>query len=252
MAGLGLFAPRRFVVVAVMIAACFFALDGARCETTQKKKKTKFFRAPIRDEERHFQKNVKSWRELQRQNVVMQRRDYSCGAAALATLIQYHWGGNVTEAQLLRETGKMLTIDEMKDRIEKGLSLTDLRRLAVRVGYLASIGRLTYEKLAESKVPLIVGIVVNEYDHFVVYRGEDGQYVYLADPARGNIRIPIKEFVKQWQKHLVLVVVKKGDDGKEKTSPLTLDPEEKLLGETNRQYLRRRMIQPVKPLNEQN
>ena len=66
-------------------------------------------RAPIRDDQRWFQKSVKTWRELSRENIVMQQRDYSCGAAALATLMRYHLKENVTELQLLVEVVRMLT-----------------------------------------------------------------------------------------------------------------------------------------------
>jgi predicted double-glycine peptidase len=194
--------------------------------------------APIRDERHNIRVEVKSWRELKAQNVVMQQRDYSCGAAALATIIRHHWGDNVTETGLLLVTLHMLTADEMQDRIRKGLSLTDLRRLATRVGYLATIGRLDYQKLRESKIPLLVGIVVDGYDHFVVYRGTDGYYVYLADPARGNIRIPVDVFLKQWQKNLALVVVKPGVNPN-RASPLAVQPEEIGYGQWNRLYVRR-------------
>jgi predicted double-glycine peptidase len=141
----------------------------------------------------------------------------------------------------------MLTIDEMKERIKNGLSLTDLRRLAVRIGYQASIGRLEFKALSESKIPLVVGIVINDFNHFVVYRGTDGHYVYLADPARGNVRTPIPEFLKQWQKNMALVVVKPGEGEKPRVSPLMVRPEEIFLGETNRLYLRDRATTKVFP-----
>ena len=204
-------------------------------------------RAPIRDPDHTFRRYVKSWLELSRQNVVMQQRDYSCGAAAVATLIRYHWGDSATETQILREVVQMLTPEEMKDRIEKGLALTDLRRAAVRIGYLATIGRLDFRELSESKAPLIVGIVVNDFDHFVVYRGTDGYYVYLADPIRGNVRTPVPEFVEQWQKNLALVVVKPDEDVKAKTSPLMVQPEEIFHGELNRLYLRDQVTTKVLP-----
>ncbi|HEX5105977.1 MAG TPA: C39 family peptidase [Pirellulaceae bacterium] len=195
-------------------------------------------RAPIRDNERTFQKGVKSWREISREHIVMQQRDYSCGAAALATLMRYHLNENVTELQLLLEVVQMLTPEEMRDRVQNGLSLTDLRRVAVRTGHLATIGTLEFDKLRESKVPLVVGIVVNEFDHFVVFRGVDDQYVYLADPARGHVRTPIEEFKKQWQKNAVLVVVRMDDAGEDKRSPYMVTPEESSLGQTNRNFVR--------------
>ena len=232
------------LVSGVVVAVCvlFGTIREARAQD-----RGSTARAPIRDRDHTFRRHVKSWVDLRNQNVVMQQRDYSCGAAALATLIRYHWGDDVTETQLLLEVVRMLTVEEMTERIENGLALTDLRRLAVRIGYLSTIGRLEFDKLRESKIPLIVGIVVNDFDHFVVYRGTDGYYVYLADPARGNVRTPIPEFLKQWQKNLALVVVKRGEGAKEKMSPLMVQPEEIFHGELNRLYLRDRVTSKVWP-----
>lgn len=196
---------------------------------------------PIRDDRRTFQRYVTSWTAQRKQDVVIQKRDYSCGAAALATLMRYHWEDRqITETQLLHETVRMLNVEEFKDRVKNGLSLTDLRRLAVRVGYNASIGELSFETLSESKVPVVVGIIINEYDHFVVFRGTDGQYVYLADPSRGKVRLPIADFLDQWQENLVLVVVPRSGD-LERSSPLLVQYDESLLGETNQLYLRDRV-----------
>ena len=237
--------PRRGLpAAAVIVAGCLLFVTEHEAKAQQR---TSPHRAPIRDPDHTFRRDVKSWLELRNQNVVLQQRDYSCGAAALATLIRYHWGDPATETQLLREVVRMLTHEEMKERIQNGLALTDLRRVAVRIGYLATIGRLDFEKLRESKVPLIVGIVVDDFDHFVVYRGTDGYYVYLADPIRGNVRTPIPKFLKRWQKNLALVVVKRGEAEKVKTSPLIVQPDEIFHGELNRLYLRDRVTSKVLP-----
>lgn len=193
--------------------------------------------APVRDSQRTFRKDVHSWWDIKRANVVIQQRDYSCGAAALATVVRYYWGDYVTENQLIADLERMLSRDEIRDRIQNGLAMTDLRRLAVRQGYLSTTGRVSFKELTKSKVPLIIGVVVNGYDHFVVYRGFDGEWVYLADPTRGNTRVPANEFVRQWQKNLVLVVAKKGAKPR-KWSPLTVPSREIRVGETNWQLLR--------------
>lgn len=202
--------------------------------------------APVRDSQRTFRQSVKSWTSLRKENVVLQQRDYSCGAASLATLLRYHWDDTVTETQLLQETAKMLSPAELQDRIKNGLSLTDLRRLSVRVGYQAVIGKQEFDKLAQVKIPLIVGIVVNGFNHFVVYRGTDGEFVYLADPARGKVRTLIPEFKKQWQQNAVLVVIKPGVDPA-RVSALSIGPAEPRLGETNRAHLRRQLTADLAP-----
>jgi hypothetical protein len=184
---------------------------------------------------------VCSWTELQKRNLVMQRRDFSCGAAALATLIQYYWGDRVTESYFLKELDKILTPEEIHDRIENGLSLTDLRRVAVATGYQATMGTLTFDKLTESKVPLILGVIVDEYDHFVVYRGWDGEWIYLADPIRGNLRVHVCDFRKQWQRNAILAVAKEGEKIRD-WSPLSVRADEVALGTLNWQVIRSRAV----------
>ena len=95
---------------------------------------------------------------------------------------------------------------------------------------------------------MIVGISVKGFDHFVVYRGTDGYYVYVADPIRGNIRIPGYEFARQWQKNMVLAVATKGDDDPPEFTRLTVKPNEWFLGRMNEQLLRKIPTEHPRPL----
>lgn len=201
-------------------------------------------RCPIRDPQHIFQGRVWSWRELKDKNVVMQVRDYSCGAASLCTLLRYYWGDNINEQKILNELDKMLSPTERKNRIQEGLSLTDLRKVCVKMGYLASIGTLTFEQLSQSKIPVLVGMKIGKFYHFAVFRGTDGIYVYLADPARGNVRGTVKEFTDIWQKGAILVVAKKDQDIRE-NSPLSLKPEEVYLGTLNRLAFEKLISKPL-------
>jgi len=178
---------------------------------TQVKPINLYERAPIRDPDRIIREYVWSYKELRERNIVMQRLDYSCGAAALATVFRYYWGADVNEATFLMLMPKLkLTQEQIRDRIENGLTLTDLRDMANLAGYQSSMGKVTFDELSKAKVPVIVGITVRKHDHFAVFRGTDGYYAYLADPIRGNIRVPIPEFEQQWQKNAILVVAKPG------------------------------------------
>jgi predicted double-glycine peptidase len=42
----------------------------------------------------------------------MQQRDYSCGAAALATLLHFYWGHRVNEAMVLDAVEQQLASEE--------------------------------------------------------------------------------------------------------------------------------------------
>jgi uncharacterized protein len=196
-------------------------------------------RAPIRDPNRYMREYVWSFKELRERQIVMQKLDYSCGAAALATVFRYYWGADVGEENFLRMIPKLnLTIEEIKDRVENGLTLTDLRDMANLAGYQSSMGKVKFEELAEAKVPVIVGITIRKHDHFAVYRGTDGYYVYLADPIRGNIRLPICDFEKQWQKNAILVVAKPGAKVKD-PNPMGLQFSEIFRGVLNDQTVHR-------------
>jgi len=214
-------------------------------------------RVPTRDDAHIVRKFPRSWKEIQVQNVVMQQRDYSCGAAALATLTRYYWGDNTSEKLFLDEVDKVLpTKEEIKDRVENGLTMTDLKKAAEGAGYDVLLGTARFEQLIESKVPVIVGLTMHmgvkqtEFRHFVVYRGFDGWWVYLADPIRGNVRVSAPEFVQQWQRNAVLIVAKPDTDPR-KNSPLTVHRGEMYLGTLNyleaRKALTRQAATPPMP-----
>jgi predicted double-glycine peptidase len=219
----------RWGLIALFVAV---ALCGASPRTAQAQ-----LRAPVRDRSNFVSKYVWSYRELANRQIVMQQRDYSCGAATLATVIRYYWGDPVREDQFLDILEKMLTVNELKDRIENGLGLTDLRNMANKAGYDATIGKVQLNELAEAKIPVIVGITVNGHDHFAVFRGMVNGWVYLADPIRGNLRVGADEFRRQWQKNAILVVAKPGADVKA-INPMAVRYEEIYRGWLNPVYVR--------------
>jgi hypothetical protein len=167
-----------------------------------------------------IRRRAKSWKAIKQTNVVVQKYDYSCGAAALATMFRYYFQDDVTEDDVLKETLKTLTPEEIKDRQENGLSMNDLFKTAAKMGYLATVYRLPVEKIRELPAPMIVRIEKHGYKHFVVLRGAIEDRVFLADPTRGNIRLSIHEFLEQWSGE-VLILGKKGF-GLPKDHPLAL------------------------------
>ena len=55
---------------------------------------------------------LKSMKDLRDQRLVKQRFDYSCGSAALATVLRYGFGDEVTERDILKEFFDLLPEDE--------------------------------------------------------------------------------------------------------------------------------------------
>jgi uncharacterized protein len=198
--------------------------------------------APVRDPQRIFRKFPRRYQEIQRQQIVMQKRDYSCGAAVLATIVRYYWGDKVDEERFLDLLPKLRLNDaELKDRLKNGLTLTDLRNLTNAAGYEATMAKVKFSELAQGRVPVVVGITVEKHEHFAVFRGTDGQFAYLADPIRGNVRTPIPTFLAQWQKNAILIVAKPNTPVA-KINPMGVRADEIDRGWLNYQTVRRNVL----------
>ena len=195
---------------------------------------------PLRDPQHEVQLRVTSWKQWQQRNVVMQNREYTCGAAALATVLRYYWGDAANEETVLAVLTKMLSPAELRDRVINGLAISDLRLTAVRMGYEATIGTVSLEQLAAARAPVVVPIRLGKLDHFVVGARVAGGRVYLADPVRGNVRPTIEEFRTQWQKQAVLVVAKANVDPPA-SSPLSIRPGDVRRGDLTRQTISRQL-----------
>ena len=143
---------------------------------------------------------VRSILEMRRDNVVVQNWDLSCGAAALATILNFQHGDPVSEREIA--LGMMTRQEYLENpllvRIRRGFSLLDMRRFVETRGYEGiGLGRLSFEDLL-GNAPLIVPINVHGYQHFVVFRGTFGNRVLLADPAYGNRTMLRSRFEEAW------------------------------------------------------
>jgi predicted double-glycine peptidase len=140
----------------------------------------------------------RSIRDARDRNLVKQRFDFSCGAAALATLLRFGLGEDVSERAILSQLFDLLSDDERTTVRTTGFSLLHLQRVAQARGYNAQGFRLAPEHVAMLGGPVIVFIEPRGYQHFAVLRGVRDDRVYLADPSRGNIRMPGYTFLKDW------------------------------------------------------
>ncbi len=139
----------------------------------------------------------RTWKAMRDHGVVRQGFDYSCGSAALATLLS-GTDEDISEREILLEVLDGLTDEEKRITMEQGLSLLNLKTVASRRGHRAEWYRIDPDFLPNLTRPVIVYIKPNGYRHFAVLRGVRGDRVFLADPARGNIRMPIFKFLDMW------------------------------------------------------
>lgn len=145
---------------------------------------------------------VASWKERKFENLVRQRTDFSCGAAALATIFNYAFGRSTTEQQVLVN---MLRIADPDIVRQKGFSLLDMKSYAQSVGYQAEGYRLDYATMQKLKVPSIALLDIRGYKHFVVIRRAWDDRVAIGDPAIGNMTMTRPRFEEAWNGILFVV-----------------------------------------------
>ncbi len=140
-------------------------------------------------------KNVISMREKRYADVTKQTTDYSCGAAALATILKYAYDWPVTEDEVIKG---MLEVSNPKLVRERGFSLLDIKNYLEMIAMRGRGYRIGYNDLKNVRVPTIVLLDVHGYRHFVVLKEATDKKVYLADPALGNRIMERAEFEKGW------------------------------------------------------
>lgn len=132
---------------------------------------------------------VKNWKTLRDAQVVKQDLDYSCGAASLATLLNYFYGQDLTEGALLKAM----------DKGDGRASFEDMAKALPKFGFRAQGFAASWEQLTRLKMPVIVYVKHRKNDHFSVLRGINQDTVWLADPSLGNRTYSRQQFLAMWQ-----------------------------------------------------
>jgi len=151
----------------------------------------------------HYSVPVKSIKEVRRASTMLQQYDFSCGSAALATLLTHHYDYPANERTIFEDM--YARGDQQKIRKE-GFSLLDMKNFLEARGFRADGFQQPLEKLAEAGIPAIVLISENGYNHFVVIKGLRGDRVLLGDPASGTRVMPRALFDAVWKNKLLFVV----------------------------------------------
>lgn len=125
------------------------------------------------------------------QELIRQTKQYSCGSAALATLMKYYVGfENFTESTALEK----LALD--KDR---EISLFEIKEVIKLYGF-DSVGlEIMKDDILKIQKPVIAYIKTPlNADHFVVIKGIYRNKIFIGDPAIGNYFLTSKQFFKVW------------------------------------------------------
>lgn len=129
------------------------------------------------------------------ETVVRQQYDFSCGSAALATLLSFHYDDPQSEQSVF--LGMFRDGDRAQIR-RLGFSLLDMKRYLAARGIAADGYRVTLAQIARAQTPGIALIDFNGYKHFVVVKGIDRDTLLLGDPSLGLRRENAAVFSRQW------------------------------------------------------
>lgn len=155
-----------------------------------------------------YSANVKvtSLKERRFLTTVRQQYDYSCGSAALATLLTFQYQHPVSEEAVFKEMWRRGNQEKIR---REGFSLLDIKEYLQANGYSANGYVAPLDKLVEKEIPAIALINDNGYNHFVVVKGVLKDKVLLGDPSAGTRIIPRARFEKMRVNGILFVIIGK-------------------------------------------
>jgi len=125
------------------------------------------------------------------EGVVLQTRNYTCGPAALATVLQ-RLGVNTTEDELA----------ELAGTTEDGTTMQGLLEASRAKGVNATGMKLNISELREN----MIAYTINDgTGHYTVINGITNDTVKLADPGLGNIEMNIEEFAEIYSGYALVI-----------------------------------------------
>jgi len=142
-----------------------------------------------------YRLRVMSWWEIPFRSIVRQQYDFSCGSAAVATLLTYHYDRPTSEQESFAwmwRNGNQETIRRV------GFSMFEMRNYLNSIGLRAEGYRLTVDQLRRLERPSIALINAGGFRHFVVVKGVRGDRILLGDPIRGLTQYSLSDFQEMW------------------------------------------------------
>ena len=144
--------------------------------------------------------------EDQFKGIVRQAYDYSCGSAALTTLLNGYVdvGVNMTEQQVMNGLLKFGETEKIVER--RSFSLLDMKRFVGAIGFESGGYKGEFSDLVQQAQPAIVPISYAGFKHFVVFKAYKNGRVYVADPALGNISFDETRFKDIWENNTLFLI----------------------------------------------
>jgi len=139
---------------------------------------------------------------------VHQQFDFSCGSAAVATLLTYHYRFSVSERHVFQSMFERGNQDKIRS---VGFSMLDMKQFLEHNGFHADGFEAGTEQVAAAGVPAIVLLQDKGYNHFVVVKGVQGKRVLIGDPAVGIRILSQADFEARWPSRIAFVITDRID-----------------------------------------
>lgn len=151
----------------------------------------------------NFNVETTTYKEAKFNRVVRQEHDFSCGSAAIATLLSYHYRTPRNENAVFEE---MIAEGDAKRIREQGFALEDMQRYLARHGFQSGGFRAPLDILVKAGVPAIVLVNTQGYAHFVVVKGVSQNAVLVGDPALGVSSMTRDAFEEIWSGVMFVII----------------------------------------------
>jgi predicted double-glycine peptidase len=146
---------------------------------------------------------VTSLKEARFRTTVRQQYDFSCGSAALSTLLKHHYDYSVTEDTVFADM--FASGDRAKIR-QEGFSLLDMKMYLEAHGFTADGYEASLDSLQTAGIPAIVLVTENGYSHFVVIKGVRLDRILVGDPAGGTRAVARPQFESMRVNQILFVI----------------------------------------------
>jgi len=146
---------------------------------------------------------TKSLQESKFSQVVRQQYDFSCGSAALATLLTFHYDRETVEQDAF---SAMYATGDKEKIATSGFSLLDMKSYLESIGFMADGYQSSLDTLENAGVPAIALINHRGYRHFVVVKGIQNGEVLIGDPALGIKFMSRGDFEAQWDNGVLFII----------------------------------------------
>lgn len=146
---------------------------------------------------------VASYAERRFKTVYKQQYDFSCGSAALASLLAFHYDDVVNEQSVfvdMYQNGDQQKIQKM------GFSLLDMKNYLERRGYRSDGFKIKLDQLFAASAPAITIINDKGYLHFIIIKGITKRQVLVGDPAKGIRIIARDKFEEMWEERILFLI----------------------------------------------